>query len=234
LRSLIKILILIVFSGAVTAQDRDTLSAYERYMPTGVRIGTDLGSIAKHYSVESFSGWEINADADFHRYYLALDYGTWSRNYQGESLDYNNDGRYWRIGPDVNFLTKDAERNMVFLGLRYARGVFDETFRVIDTDPNWGTNDRYENPYRNTNVNARWLELTGGLRVKMYKWIWMGYTARFKFGLKTGDTQEMLPHDVPGYGKTNKETTWGFNYQLFVRIPVRPTPPLPPVKKKKK
>jgi hypothetical protein len=54
----------------------------------------------------------------------------------------------------------------------------------------------------------------------MWKMIWMGYTARFKFGLKTNETGPMLPHDVPGYGRTDKESTWGFNYQIFVRLPV--------------
>jgi hypothetical protein len=184
--------------------------------------------------VDSFEGWEVNADIDFYRYFLVFDYGKWSRSYQGENLDYSNSGRYWSIGSDVNFLTKDEDRNMFFLGLRYARSRFDETFRVIDEDENWGVNDRYADPYINNAVPARWLELTSGIKVKMFKNFWMGYTARFKFGLKTGDTPEMVPHDIPGYGKTNKETTWGFNYQLMYRIPLRDYPPLPPSKKKKR
>jgi len=61
--------------------------------------------------------------------------------------------------------------------------------------------------------------------------IWMGYTARFKFGLKNKGNGEMLPHDVPGYGRTDKDAYWGFNYQIFFRIPFRKMPPLPPYKK---
>ena len=213
---------------------RDTLSFRERYMPTGVRVGTDAISIVRNFYDESFQGWEVNADVDFHRYFLALEYGTWSREYPDELVSYSNKGRYWRVGADVNFLTKDPKRNVFFLGMRYARSNFDETFRVYDTDDNWGINDRLSNPYRNTNIPSRWLELTTGLKVKMFSWFWMGYTARFKFGLATGETDEMEPHDIPGYGKTNKETTWGFNYQLMFRIPFRAYPPLPPVKKKKR
>jgi hypothetical protein len=54
--------------------------------------------------------------------------------------------------------------------------------------------------------------------------IWMGYTARFKFGLKVDNTIDIVPSDVPGYGRTFKDSYWGFNYQIFFRIPVRKQP----------
>ena len=212
---------------------QDSVSRKERYMPTGVRVGTDAIAIARGMYDDNFKGWEVNADVDFYRYFLTMEYGKWSLNHPNDNGSYSNTGRYWRAGADVNFLTKDEERNMFFVGVRYARSNFDETFRVFDNDDRWGENDRLTNPYRNVNVPARWFELTSGIKVKMLSWFWMGYTARFKFGMKTGDTPEMLPHDIPGYGKTNKETTWGFNYQLMFRIPFRGYPPLPPPKKKK-
>lgn len=212
----------------------DTLSFRERYYPTGLRIGTDAIAIARNIYDDSYTGWEVNADIDFHRYFLALDYGRWSRAFPGDDIDYSNDGSYWRVGADVNFLLKDEERNMFFLGLRYGHSNFNETFRVYDVDPAWGVLDRYNDPFVNTNVPARWFELTTGIKVRMFSWFWMGYTARFKFGLKTGETPEMVPYDIPGYGNTYKETTWGFNYQLMFRIPFRPLPPLPPSKKKRR
>jgi hypothetical protein len=225
--------LLLVYLPFVAWAQEDSLSWKERYLPTGLRIGTDAIAIARGMYSDNFKGWEVNADVDFHRFFLAMDYGNWSLDYPNDSVSYSNSGKYWRVGADVNFLTKDEERNMFFVGLRYGRSRFDETFRVFDGDPAWGENDRFDNPYLNTNVPARWFELTTGIKVKMLSWFWMGYTARFKFGLKTGSTPEMLPYDIPGYGKTHKETTWGFNYNLMFRIPFRPHPPLPPSKKKK-
>jgi hypothetical protein len=227
------ILFLFLLPFAVNAQT-DTLSFRERYYPTGLRLGTDAIAIVRTMTDPRFKGWEVNADVDFHRYFLVVDYGTWALNHPGDSLDYSNDGNYWRIGGDVNFLVKDEERNMVFLGFRYAHSTFNETFRVLDKDPNWGDLNRYDNPFVNNKVPARWFELTTGIKVRMFSWFWMGYTARFKFGLKTGETLEMEPFDIPGYGNTHKKSTWGFNYQLMFRIPLRPLPPLPPAKKKKK
>jgi hypothetical protein len=177
---------------------------------------------------DDFTGWEVNADVDLRRYFLAFDYGAWARKFPGDSVSYSNDGRYWRLGADVNFLLKDAERNMFFIGFRYGRAVFSEDLSVISVDPNWGTIARN---YNNTDVTSRWYELTAGIRVKMWKMIWMGYTARFKFGLKHKGDGTMIPHDVPGYGGTDRESTWGFNYQIFIRLPFRKMPPLPPSKK---
>jgi hypothetical protein len=232
LKLLNSILLLLVATIACAQKDTTRLSFKKYYIPTGIRVGTDAITLTRNAYDPSFSGWEANVDVDFYRYYVALDYGNWSRLYErGDGLRYENNGGYFRAGVDVNFLTRDPNRNMFFIGARYGRGTFDETFNLVDTMDN---GDPYTNRYVNTNIPARWFELTTGVRVKIWSFLWMGYTARFKFGLKAGDTPAMLPHDVPGYGRTDGETYWGFNYQLFFRIPVRKAPDLPAKKKKKK
>ncbi|HYG17653.1 MAG TPA: DUF6048 family protein, partial [Ohtaekwangia sp.] len=141
-----------------------------------------------------------------------------------EQEHYDNDGSYFRAGIDVNFLTKDEEKNVFFIGGRYGRSVFSEKLDITTADPLWGLITRSS---ANNHIQGRWFELTTGIRVRMWKIIWMGYTARFKFGLKTNENGDLLPHDVPGYGRTDKETAWGFNYQIFVRFPVRRQPKAP-------
>lgn len=202
---------------------RDTIR--NKFLPTGIRIGTDVLALAKSRFQNDFSGWEVNADIDFNRYFLAIDYGGWTRTFPNAFASYANDGTYWRVGADVNFLKKDPERNMFFFGARYGWAKFSETLRIIEEDEIWGTVAR---SYVNQDISARWLELTSGIRVKIYKIIWMGYTGRFKFSLKSSsDKAAMLPHDVPGFGRTDRGTYWGFNYQILIRIPFRPMPPLP-------
>lgn len=179
-------------------------------------------SIAKSHYVSSFTGWEVNADVDFYRYFLAVDYGSWGRNFVQKDSNgvYSNTGTYYRIGVDVNFLTKDPEKNMFFIGMRYGHSVFSEDFNVVLSDTLWQSSIGNSQHYSNNNIKAHWLELTTGLRVKIWKVIWMGYTARFKFGLKTSNTPVLLPSDVPGFGRTDKLDTWGFNYQVFVKLPL--------------
>jgi hypothetical protein len=223
----INILLLICCSTFVFAQNDSSstkIDSLEKksYKPTGIRIGTDALSIARNFYSKTFNGWEVNADVDFDRFFLAVDYGHWARTYGGDNGDYDNSGNYFRAGIDVNFLTKDPEQNMFFIGGRYGQSTFSEHMKIEGVeDEIWGSLDK---ELYNTNVKGRWFELTTGLRVKMWKYIWMGYTARFKFGLSTNETGEMVPSDVPGYGRTDRESTWGFNYQIFFRIPVRKTP----------
>jgi hypothetical protein len=199
--------------------DADTVRV--DYRPTGIRIGTDAIAIARNFYDKTYNGWEVNADADFSRYYLAVDVGSWSRKFLSDSSSYSNKGNYWRVGVDVNFLLKDPDRNMLFFGLRYGHSNFSESMSVLDADKIWGN---FSNTYNNADVKAHWLELNTGLRVKIWRMIWVGYTARFKFGLKTKGYTDMIPSDVPGYGATDKDNTWGFNYQIFFRIPVRKQP----------
>jgi hypothetical protein len=234
---------------AAGQKDTTRLSFKKYYVPTGIRLGVDLVPIAWGMRDKTFAGKEFQADIDFYRYHLTFDYGNWSRSYAGtltdtaaadlhNSFEYNNDGRYFRVGVDVNFLLKDPERNMFYVGARYGRASFNEYYYVDEELPDYlwifDPGARQIRSYVNSSVPARWFELTMGVRLKVYKFIWMGYTSRFKFGLKTGNTPELLPHDVPGYGRTDKNTTWGFSYHLMFRIPVRDYPDLPPSKKKKK
>jgi hypothetical protein len=197
------------------------------YIPTGIRIGTDVISLVKSRAQANYTGWEVNGEIDFSRYYLAIDYGRSGRNLNAEAATYSNDGKFWRVGVDVNFLRKDPDGNMFFIGTRYGHSNFSETLSLNSSDPNWGTLTR---DYNQSDVNARWLELTSGIRVKIWKIFWLGYTGRLKFALKTDASPEMLPYDVPGFGRTDKETSWGFNYYVMIRLPIRKAP-LPVVKK---
>ena len=233
--ALVNILLLLCCEAFAQSDDSTSVDSTKvSFIPTGIRIGTDLISIGKSQFQSDFSGWEVNADIDFYRYYLALEYGSWSRSFIVEDANgnkdfsntYKNDGTYWRVGVDVNFLLKDIDRNMFFLGARYGHSNFSEVLDITAPNPFEGGVNETIPTLSHSGVNAHWFELTTGLRVKVWKVLWLGYTARFKFGLKTDDTAEIIPADVPGYGRTFKDSYWGFNYQVMIRIPVRKAPPV--------
>lgn len=200
----------------VWSQKTDTLLVKD-FKPTGIRFGTDVLSLIRNPVDDSFSGWEFSADVDFFRYYLVAETGHWQRNFSTDTEAYSNRGTYWRAGVDINFLKKDPERNMFFIGARYASGVFTENLTFALN----GTWDSGTSTYANIDTKANWVELTGGLRVRVWRVLWLGYTARYKFALSTNEPSNMVPHDVPGYGKTDKKNSWGFNYQVLVRLPFK-------------
>jgi hypothetical protein len=201
-------------SVVVTYKKPDSLK--EKVYFRSVRFGTDILALILSSS-KKYSAWEVNADADFGRFYLAADYGGWGKNdIIATGGDYANTGTYWRFGVDVNLLKKDPDRNMFFFGLRYARSSFSETMNVTTIDPNFGA---VQYQLNNTAASAVWGELVTGIRVKVWKEFWMGLTSRMKFALSTKGDTSFPAFDVPGYGVVGKGLTWGFNYQIFWRIP---------------
>jgi hypothetical protein len=189
-----------------------------KFYPRALRVGTDVISLVKSYTQTSFQGWEVNADVDCGKYYLAVDYGSWARRYDisPEGL-YTNQGTYWRAGVDLNLLMKDPDKNMFFFGFRYARSTYNENATVITTQN--GPYGTYHNDVSNSDVRAWWMELTTGLRVKMWKEFWMGYTARMKLPPSVKGDANLKSYDIPGYGRNSNGFAWGFEYQIFWRIP---------------
>lgn len=206
-------------------------SLRQKFALRSFRFGVDLLSVYRDAKVPTFKGWEVNGDIDLGKFYLSGDVGNWGRVYDvvGGGT-YENSGSYWRAGLDLNLLKKDPDRNMFFLGFRYGRATFREASTFSVSDPYFGD---IQKTLQNETATAGWGELVTGLRVKIWKGFWMGYTGRMKFSPKvTGDT-ELKTYDIPGYGLFSRSIYWGFNYQVFWRIPFKrekPKKPLVPLK----
>ncbi len=209
--------LLMVSLCAGQEKDDPTDSTRRFQRPTGIRLGTDLISLGKTIANSSLSGWEANADVDFGRYYATLDFGSWKRDLSITNGTYQNDGRYFRIGLDINFLLKDPDKNMFFLGMRYARSNFNERVEYESTAINFGD---FQIESANVGAKAGWVELTTGLRVKIWKQFWMGYTGRMKFLPHVNGDSTFETYEIPGFGQTFKGIYWGFNYQVFWKIPL--------------
>lgn len=223
-------LLLLSACSAVVAQidvpEEDTVAVKPKYKKPdslkektyfrAIRVGTDVLALALSRS-DSYDGWEVNVDTDFGPFYLAGDYGFASRD---EILEtggtYHTTGNYWRAGVDVNILKQDTDRNMLFFGLRYAHSSSSELLNYNGVDPVFGPV-----VYQVTNpaLTGSWGELVTGLRVKLWKEFWMGFTCRLKIMLAVRGTEDLTAYYIPGYGVIGSGATWGFNYQVFWRIP---------------
>lgn len=192
-------------------------SVSESYMPTGIRLGWEAIGTIKSFATKDFKGWEINGDVDFRHYYLALEAGQWERGVVLPNGNYTNSGNYWRLGIDINMLKKDPVKNMFFLGFRLGHSKYDEQLNYSDST-GFGV---FQRSLANQGLTSNWAELTTGLKVKIMKGFWMGYTARMKFFASYDKDQNLQSYDIPGYGLTYKKPWWGFNYYLMIRIPIR-------------
>jgi hypothetical protein len=187
------------------------------FIPTGIRVGWDALSTVRSFASENFMGWEVSGDVDFRNYFLALEAGHSERTNILENGAYTNNGNYWRVGIDINMMKKDPLKNMFFMGFRFGHSKYDEQLNYSDTT-DFGI---FNKTHVNQGMKSNWIELTTGLKIKVLKNFWMGYTARMKLFASYDKDQNLQSYDIPGYGLTYKTPWWGFNYYLMYRIPIR-------------
>lgn len=238
LRYIISLVFICLVFGAKAQVDStliDSLNFKKRFIPTGLRVGMDLISLGSGVVKNGLSAitqgdvrqWKINADIDFYRYFLNVEYGIFDRQWEGPGLNsiYNNKGTFFKIGPDINFMHRDADQSALFIGLRYARASYEDELIYNYNNTYWGNG---VGSLSNEHLKSQWFELTTGIKVKLYKFIWSGYTARFKFNVDNNYSgNELAPHWIPGYGRASEESRWGFEYWLILRIPFREYTPAP-------
>lgn len=186
------------------------------FIPTGIRLGTDLVALGVNVFGNNRERYEFQADIDFHRIYLIGSYGINTYQISTDEFDYENNGSYYRIGLEADFLKFDPDHNTLTFGLRYARANFSESLNTNITSPIYGP---YQESLHNDAVSARWFEMTTGLRVMVLKNLYMGYTFRIQLNRKIFDSTEFRTYDIPGFGRAEFNNRWTFNYYLTYRIP---------------
>lgn len=198
--------------------------AQSKYLPTQVKVGYDVGGLVNSLVSSDKTFFEVTADVDFDRFFLTMDYGIQERVREGDNFLYKNRGNYFRIGPEINFNHRDKENSSLFLGFRYARAVFDDEMTYALEDDVYGDFSGFES---NSRLNASWLELVAGLKVKVLQQFFLGYTVRFKFSKSQDLSEALAPFDIPGYGKVEDETTFGMNYYIFYKFKLRDAVEIP-------
>ncbi|MGI9543584.1 MAG: DUF6048 family protein [Cyclobacteriaceae bacterium] len=215
---------MLLWSQTVLGQAVDTLVIDEpkepiSWRPQALRVGVDLSQIARQIIFDEFTSlYEVHADLGLHNYFLVVDYGHAESKRQKEDFDYTNNGNYLRLGLDVNFLKKDRNQTVVFFGIRYATSTFKDMLEFDRVDA-FGNHQLL---FQTNGSKANWFEVNMGLKVKIWKGLYLGYTARYKFGLQLKNQNGLIPLDIPGYGKFQIDDTdnFGFNYHLFWRFPL--------------
>lgn len=206
---------------AVIAQEK-------RFVPTGIRIGTDLSLLGISAFSSNRSGYEINGDIDFDKFFLVWDIGHENRDRVTPLFNYNSEGDYFRIGLDVNLLNphKNQNNNVMFFGVRLAKAFYDDRVSFTIVDNNYGEISQFR---RNFGLVANWLEFTAGIKVRMWKNLYLGYTGRLKFSKDLKGDEAIRPFDIPGFGKSKERSVFGINYYITYLIKWKDKP-LPPEK----
>lgn len=188
------------------------------YIPSAIRVGVDAFGLLKSGLNSDFKRIEAQVDIDLHHLFFAIDYGYEKSTSSSNNFKYENRGNYYRIGLQTNIQPYNINRNVIFFGFRYAKSIFQDKLEFVNTTNNFG-----DTPFSfaNDNLSAKWFELNLGMKVQIVDQLYFGYTIRFKFAQSLSGEGQLTPREIPGFGKSDKKSTAGFNYYIAYRFPIR-------------
>lgn len=210
------LLLAILLPMGLQAQKTDSIEF--ELLPKSVRLGVDLMGMGKSLAKDNLTHYEFTGDVLIHRYLINVDFGIEERLRTADEATYEMKGTFYRIGADINLTKIEDNASTIFFGLRYGKANFDNSLTYATNDDLFSVSNGSRNV---SDISARWYELTGGTKVKMWSQIWLGFTFRLKFSMKHDNSTLLIPHDIPGYGKADERSYWGFNYYLFYNIPFK-------------
>ena len=192
-------------------KDRRSFSPYElKIGVNAIRSGRSL------IRSDFFMTHEFQGTLSMYKTILVFDFGV-EENRRGDTYSYTNKGSYFRIGADWNFVKNHQTGNVLSLGLRYAESRFDDDI-TYTTNQGFGEQNY---SFLNSGLLAKWAELTVNLRGQVVSNLYMGFTMRWQFSRKINRETILKSFDIPGFGKTKRQNSTGFDYYIAWRIPLK-------------
>lgn len=184
----------------------------------GVAVQVDLAGPVMKALGTKFDQLECGARVNFRDKYFPLaelGIGECERTGEQNANRFKTRAPYFRVGMDYNF-NKKHNGNRFFAGLRYGFSRYNYDFTNAEfRDPVYGGSTGLDLSGQKTNMH--WMEVSVGCETKLWSFIRLGWTLRFKARLSEKDTSYGSPYYAPGFGK-NGATTWGGTCNLIFDI----------------
>ena len=129
------------------------------------------------------------------------------------NIHFSTNAPFFRVGCDYNILHNKWQSNKLLVGLRYGLSNFNYSFDGPDqVDPIWKTSAPLD--VQSLNATSHILEVVFGCQVKLWRFIHMGWSVRYKKELHTTKSLYSHPYYIPGYGTTVSGSNWGVTYNI--------------------
>lgn len=133
---------------------------------------------------------------------------------------FNTSGIFEKVGVDFRLLKinpNSTVKNNYFLGgVRFGMSHLNYSLtNVTIEDGYWGGSDIINE--NSLNATKIWFEIVAGMRVSIYKNIYLGWNVRNKRLLNSSKEGVVSPWYIPGYGIGNT-SAWGFSYIVGYRF----------------
>ncbi|MBO4589667.1 MAG: hypothetical protein J5698_01660 [Bacteroidaceae bacterium] len=186
----------------------------------GVYLSADVfGFIYPFFTSNGFYNNEVSLSVNLkNRFQPVVEVGYGHCNTLGELYDirYATAAPYYRIGMDYNFQYRNRKSSYIIGGARvgYSQSTYEVEAPALDDDV-FGT----AAPFHLTDMPCRalWAEALVGVRVQMWKNLYLCWTVRYKRNLSITTSANGNPWFVPGFGAYGNEAvgaTYSVSYYL--------------------
>jgi len=185
---------------------------------SGIAVSADIVGFAMKAFGAKFANMEVGARINLcDKYFPVAELGIGDSHREGAETGntFNTTAPYMRFGIDYNF-NKKHNGNRLFGQFRYGFSSFkydigNEGF----TDPTYGTQKPLD--LSGQTATGQWLEFGVGVETKLWKFIRMGWSIRYKFRLSLNCPDEGEPYFIPGFGK-NDDNGFGGSFNLIFDV----------------
>lgn len=196
-----------------------------KYIPTekdmkqtffqGLTVSTDILNMGLYF-LTSYGNLEAALHINLLNTYFPvaeIGLGRCNKSDYNTKIKFSTNAPYFKVGIDYNLLRDKWQTNKLLFGVRYGISNFNYSVQGPDLhDPIWGTSAPLE--IKSQNATSHYLEVVFGCQVKIWKFIHMGWSARYKSELHTTKSLYSHPYYIPGYGTTVNGSYWGATYNI--------------------
>ncbi len=202
----------------VKAVKKDSVKLWQ-----GILIETDLIPIFQKTVLNS-DAYSFLGSAQLNlknKYYPTIEAGMGGADKtSANGIQFKTTGIFGKIGLDVPVFRpaeNSTQKNNVFLaGVRLGMSQLNYSlYNLTLTDEYWGGTETIN--MESINDTKFWFEVNAGLRVEVFKNIFMGWSVRNRRLINRAKPGETAPWYIPGYG-TGTDSGWGFSYTLGYKI----------------
>ncbi len=206
--------------GAKTSKYRLEAPAPPARFLNGFGVGVDGVGFGMKLAGARFANMEVLGRINLlEKYFPVVELGVGSCEREGEEQNtvFRTSAPYYRVGMDYS-LTKKRNGNRLFLGLRYGFSHFGYDYSNPDfKDPYWELPAQTGTEVTDIKASMHWLEIGLGIETRLWSFVRMGWSFRYKSRLKQTSCPHGDPWYVPGYGK-NGGTTFGGTVNLIFEL----------------
>ncbi|NQX87011.1 MAG: hypothetical protein HRT67_14120 [Flavobacteriaceae bacterium] len=194
----------------------------------GLRVGSDLGKLARTFLEDEYTGFEINADYRLTKnIYIAGEIGNEEKTTSTDFLNSTAKGSYFKVGIDYNLYENWLDMdNMIYTGFRVGASTFTQTinsYTIYDTNAEgiWGQTTVTQ-PIKFSDLSAIWGELIIGIKAETLNNLYVGVNIQLKGRVSEKEPDNFENLYIPGFDRTYDSGSFGiaFGYSLSYRIPL--------------